>query len=205
MRRKFLSISQLRRRAKKRRLTEPEQEQEAEAEAVTETEKETELDISESAITGSLAGFNAWLMTKTSPASAKRILSHVILFFNWLANPLSRNEAAMFGKTIWILLTTNISPLSLSISLVIGWTALSVTAAVCRQPSLLEDLVERNLVGIRGSSYSTVLSYLSSFRRLFEWRKKQAEYDNELELIRPPAFASDIFSTMEELSVRYYI
>jgi hypothetical protein len=100
MRRKFLSISQLRRRAKKRRLTEPEQEQEAEAEAVTETEKETELDISESAITGSLAGFNAWLMTKTSPASAKRILSHVILFFNWLANPLSRNEAAMFGKTI---------------------------------------------------------------------------------------------------------
>jgi hypothetical protein len=129
----------------------------------------------------------------------------VILFFNWLANPLSRNEAAMFGKTIWILLTTNISPLSLSISLVIGWTALSVTAAVCRQPSLLEDLVERNLVGIRGSSYSTVLSYLSSFRRLFEWRKKQAEYDNELELIRPPAFASDIFSTMEELSVRYYI
>ena len=100
MRRKFLSISQLRRRAKKRRLTEPEPEQEAEAEAVTETEKETELDISESAITGSLAGFNAWLMTKTSPASAKRILSHVILFFNWLANPLSRNEAAMFGKTI---------------------------------------------------------------------------------------------------------
>jgi hypothetical protein len=100
MRRKFLSISQLRRRAKKRRLTEQEQEAEAEAEAVTETEKETELDISESAITGSLAGFNAWLMTKTSPASAKRILSHVILFFNWLANPLSRNEAAMFGKTI---------------------------------------------------------------------------------------------------------
>jgi hypothetical protein len=52
---------------------------------------------------------------------------------------------------------------------------------------------------------TTNLSYLSSFRRLFEWRKKQAEYDNELELIRPPAFASDIFSTMEELSVRYYI
>ena len=47
---------------------------------MTETEKETELDISESAITGSLAGFNAWLITKTSPASAKRILSHVIRF-----------------------------------------------------------------------------------------------------------------------------
>ena len=108
MRRKFLSISQLRRLAKKRRLTEStlvhqtEPEAEAEAEAVTEavTEKETELDISESAITGSLAGFNAWLMTRTSPASTKRIMSHVKLFFMWLANPLSRNEAAMFGKTI---------------------------------------------------------------------------------------------------------
>ena len=69
---------------------EAEVEVEAEAEAEAVTEKETELDFSESAITGSMAGFNAWLMTKTSPASTKRIMSHVKLFFMWLADPLEK-------------------------------------------------------------------------------------------------------------------
>lgn len=76
-----------------------------------------------------------------------------------------------------------------------------MTAAVCRRPSLLEDHVERNLVGIRGACPSTVLNHLSSFRKLFSWRKKVAEYENGLSEIRPPDFASDVMSVIDHLYV----
>ena len=80
-----------------------------------------------------------------------------------------------------------------------------MTAAVCRRPALLEDYVERNLVGTKGVSHSTVLNHLSSFRRLFAWRKKQAEFASELHQIQPAEFGTDIFSTIEELYVSCYI
>jgi len=65
--------------------------------------------------------------------------------------------------------------------------------------------VERNLVGVRGVSHSTVLNHLSSFRRLFSWRKKQAEFAGELRLIQPAEFGTDIFSTIAELYVSIYV
>ena len=65
--------------------------------------------------------------------------------------------------------------------------------------------MERNLVGVRGVSHSTVLNHLSSFRRLFSWRKKQAEFAGELRLIQPAEFGTDIFSTIAELYVSIYV
>ena len=64
--------------------------------------------------------------------------------------------------------------------------------------------MERNLVGVRGVSHSTVLNHLSSFRRLFSWRKKQAEFAGELRLMQPAKFGTDIFSTIAELYVSIY-
>ena len=218
---KRLSIQALRRRAKRRRLAivapqldpelDPEQEPEPKPEPEQEQEPEPEPEpTSEPVIMDRLVMFTAWLtMQCLSPASVQRNLCHVAILFSWLASPLSIGQADMFGILYYIILYCILYYIFflfidfyLSIyTLAVGWTALSVTAAVCRQPSLLEDHVDRNLVGIRGVCASTVLNHLCSFRQLFCWRKKKAEFDNELSLIQPPDYASDITSLIDSLYV----
>ena len=109
---KRLSIQALRRKAKRRRAEAEAEAVEAEPEAELEAEVEPEAaqrlrrqpgceaneTVRDSDITNSLASFTAWLTTKTlSPASAARNLSHVVILFAWLANPLSISQADIFG------------------------------------------------------------------------------------------------------------
>jgi hypothetical protein len=129
-------------------------------------------------------------------------LCQVTSFFSWLASPLSIGKAAMFG--MYILKYYIANKFTYHCQLGVGWTALSVTAAVCRQPNLLDDHCERNLVGIRGACPSTVLNHLCAFRQLFLWRKKKAEFAEELHLIRGPDFASDITNMIDRLYVSCY-